>query len=701
MLREFYKDIKFDPMKELREIYKVTQGDTKSRGLIVTLILGDIVTPAGLHTMKFFAVKPDKTVVLADAAIDGDKFIIDFTNQVLAVPGVVVCSLVLYGTDGEKIADKKFKLIVESSLEDGAVISVNERGILDRAFELAEDIVPRLELLDLIALEGINSEYLTLKPELMQAKNDAITATGLANTATGQAVTATNATITATNQAVDKIGEMTTKITDVTNLSSAVTTAEGLRVSAETGRVSAESARVLAEIAREQNKTFKKYGVRRVLGATSPLLERLYDAVGKVANVPTDDGAAVNDFDALFPWSHIRECKIASGRVTYKGDPGYTALTVCDWVVEIPKFYLKIDQDATKRDIVISQYKDVGFWTPQVFRTETGAELDKIYVGRFKTGKDGASDVSRPGLFAENVRDLASFRTGAKAKGTGWQLLDLSYVQEVLYPLYMVESANLNSQSYLGNGLTSFRYVATDLAQLAETAVKRIVVTNAMATNYNVGEGMNIGTSQGAENIAFDRTIVSKTALAGGVNTEIVFDGAPVNIAVGNVLWQGAQKTGQTTTLVKPNGKLSGVSGRTSNKYRGLEDTFGNVYEWVDGILVSERIAQVCRKPSLYASSLTADYGPVGYTNSSADGYPSEMGWDGTYPEARFPISTGAGTTTGYCDYYFQNAGLRGACFGGLAGSTSGAGLFSWSLLNAPSYTSWNIGSRLLYKPLP
>ena len=265
----------------------------------------------------------------------------------------------------------------------------------------------------------------------------------------------------------------------------------------------------------------------------------------------------------------------------------------------------------------------------------------------------------------------------------------------------MVESANLNSQSYLGNGLTSFRYVATDLAQLAETAVKRIVVTNAMATNYNVGEGMNIGTSQGAENIAFDRTIVSKTALGDGINTELVFDGVAVNIAVGNVLWQGAQKTGQTTTLVKPNGKLSGVSGRTSNKYRGLEDTFGNVYEWVDGILVSERIAQVCRKPSLYASSLTADYGPVGYTNSSADGYPSEMGWDGTYPEARFPISTGAGTTTGYCDYYFQNAGLRGACFGGLAGSTSGAGLFSWSLLNAPSYTSWNIGSRLLYKPLP
>ena len=445
-------------------------------------------------------------------------------------------------------------------------------------------------------------------------------------------------------------------------------------------------------------RSLKKYGVRRVLGATSPLLERLYDSVGKIAQVPTDDGVAVNDFDAIYPWSLIRECKIASGRVTYKTDPGYDALTVCDWMVEVPKFYLRIAQDASKRDIVISQYRHAGFWLPQVFRTESGAELDKIYVGRFKTGKDGSTDVSRPGLFAENLRDLASFRAGARAKGAGWQQIDLSYVQEVLYPLYMIESATLHSQDYLGSGLTGFRYVATDLAKLAETGVNRIVVTNAAATNYNVGEGICIGTSQGSENIAFDRTILSKAALPDGLNTEIVFDGAAVNIAVGNVLWQGAQKTGQTVALTKPSGKLSGTAGRRSHKYRGLEDLFGNVYEWVDGVLISERIAQVCRKPSLYASTVTADYKPVGYTNWGMDGYPKEMGWDENFPEARFPVSIGAGTTTGYCDYYYQSTGLRGAYFGGGAGNGADAGLFYWHLRNAPTGTNWNIGSRLMYK---
>jgi len=448
-----------------------------------------------------------------------------------------------------------------------------------------------------------------------------------------------------------------------------------------------------------ESRSIKTYGARRTLGATSPVLTRIYDAIGKVANMPINDSVVVDDFENIFPWSHIKECKIVpiTNRVVYKGEPGYDLLTA-DWMVEIPKFYLNITQDATNRDISISQYRQKGFWTPQVFKTEAGVELDKIYVARFKTGKAGTTDVSRPSLFAENGRDLASFRTGAKAKGIGWQLTDLSFVQEVLYPLYSIEAATLHSQSYLGDGLTTFRYVATDTAQIAQTAVNRIVILNTVAGNYNVGEGVCIGTAQGAENIAFDRAITAKNQLD-ATNTEIIFDGAPVNIAVGNVLWQGAQKTGQTVNLVKPSGKLPGVGGRTSFKYRGMEDSFGNVYEWVDGVLINNNVAQICRKPSLYASTLTADYKPAGYANSNTNGYPTEMGFDNNFPEARFPISIGAGTTTGYCDYYYQDAGLRGVFFGGTALDGTVAGLFFWYLLNPPSSTSWGVGSRLLYKP--
>ena len=464
--------------------------------------------------------------------------------------------------------------------------------------------------------------------------------------------------------------------------------------------LTAQLADIETDVIDLQNRAIKTYGARRTLNATTPLLERIFDAAGKVANVPTDDGAAVNDFDNIFPWSHIRECKRdASGRIHYKGDPGYDLLTNVDWLIEIPKFYIRMERTTTTFDRAISEIKRAGFWVPSVFKRADGTECDKIYVGRFKTGIVDGVDVSRPGIFPENFRHLDSFRVGAKAKGPGWQLIDISYKTEVLDMLYIIESATLNSQVYLGNGLTTFRYVATDLAQIAETAVNRIVITNVMATNYNVGENICIGTSQGSENIARDRTIFSKAALPDGVNTEIVFDGDPVNIAVGNVLWQGAQKQGQTVNLTKPNGKLSGVSGRTSNKYRGMEDIFGNVYEWVDGVLISERIAQICKDPAKYASTLTMDYKPVGYTNLATDGYPLEMGFDSNFPEAIFPTTTGGGTTTGLCDYYYQNAGLRGALVGGLASVGALAGLFCWNLGGAPSLAYWAVGSRLLFKP--
>lgn len=153
--KQFYKKINFDIDNEIRTSYQATQGDTKSRGLLVDLIVGGVKTPVTTETMNFFALKPDGTRIITAGVKDGDKFRIDFTNQTFAVAGTLLCALVLYGTNGEKIADKKFKMTVDTSLEDGAIVSEDERSILDRAFDLASDIVPRLEALDVPLLENL------------------------------------------------------------------------------------------------------------------------------------------------------------------------------------------------------------------------------------------------------------------------------------------------------------------------------------------------------------------------------------------------------------------------------------------------------------------------------------------------------------------------------------------------------------------
>ena len=447
-----------------------------------------------------------------------------------------------------------------------------------------------------------------------------------------------------------------------------------------------------------ESKAVKQYGIRRTLNASSTLLERLNDGIGLVANVPTDDGAAQNDFDAVYPFSQIKECIIdATGRVHYKGDPTYAA-AIGDWMVEVPLYYVKDVRTETTQDEYFSAFKLDGYRIPKDFIREDGTVCQKIYYGRFKTGKDGTADVSRPGLVPSNYRDLASFRTGARAKGAGWQEIGINYVKDFLHKLYKIEFANLNSQTVFGPGITSVRYTSIDTAVLAETAVNRFVTTTAIAANFNVGNVVNIGTSLGGNNVASMRVITAINALDAS-NSEIVFDGAAVNIAIGNIIAMVAQKTGQTANLQKPSGKLSGISGRTSFKWRGIEDPFGNLYEWVDGVLINDNKGYICNKPSLFASSLTADYKPLSYTNANTDGYPFEMGYDENYPEAQFPIAVGAGSSTGYADYYYQNTGLRGACFGGSATNGAIAGLSFWLLNNSPSDGGWFLGGRLLFKP--
>lgn len=447
-----------------------------------------------------------------------------------------------------------------------------------------------------------------------------------------------------------------------------------------------------------ESKAIKQYGVRRTLNASSTLLERLNDGVGLVANVPTDDGTAQNDFDSVYPFNQIKECIIdATGRIHYKGDPTY-ATAIGDWMVEVPLYYVKDVRTATTQDEYFSAFKLDGYRIPKDFIREDGTVCQKIYYGRFKTGKDGTADVSRPGLVPSNYRDLASFRTGARAKGAGWQEVGINYVKDFLHKLTKVEFANLNSQTVFGPGITSVRYTATDTAVIAGTAVNRFVTTIAIASNFNVGNVINIGTTLGGNNVASMRVITAINALDAS-NSEIVFDGAAVNIAIGNIIAMVAQKTGQTANLQKPSGKLSGISGRTSFKWRGIEDPFGNLYEWVDGVLINDNKGYICNKPSLFASTLTADYKPLSYINANANGYPFEMGYDENYPEAQFPIAVGAGSSTGYADYYYQNPGLRGAFFGGNAAAGTFAGLFFWHLGDAPSAANWSLGGRLMYKP--
>ena len=277
---ENFRQIEFNPDKEISEVFRATQGDTKSQGFNVVVVLGGKKKVITTETMSFVAQKPDRTRVTDMAVKDGDGFKIELKNQVFAVPGVVVCTLVLRGANGEKLAGRQFKIFVAGSMEDGAIISEDEREILDRAFDLATVLIPEVERaiaeadtatgnanLKITEMDSVTTENTQRIDAAIATNTQLVTESIEANdTATDNAIQALETSVTqgeqsvatavqnaqiatqgaetATVNATSKIAEMDTLKTDLNQAETSRVQAENDRTTAETARVEAETTRV-------------------------------------------------------------------------------------------------------------------------------------------------------------------------------------------------------------------------------------------------------------------------------------------------------------------------------------------------------------------------------------------------------------------------------------------------------------------------
>lgn len=161
-----------------------------------------------------------------------------------------------------------------------------------------------------------------------------------------------------------------------------------------------------------------------------------------------------------------------------------------------------------------------------------------------------------------------------------------------------------------------------------------------------------------------------------------------------------AALTGGTDGVVASSGSM-GTSSSHQFVYRGIEDLWGNVWQLVDGVNINDNQAWVCDDAAQYQSDVFASpYQRLSYVNADTNGYVKEMGFDPNRPYAQFPIALGAGSTTYYSDYYYQNEGQRIARFGGDWAYGVYAGLSYWYPLSVSGSLHSSIGGRLLKKPL-
>ena len=153
--------------------------------------------------------------------------------------------------------------------------------------------------------------------------------------------------------------------------------------------------------------------------------------------------------------------------------------------------------------------------------------------------------------------------------------------------------------------------------------------------------------------------------------------------------------TGGTDSITTPSGQPTDrTNGGYQCKYRGIEDLWGNVWEFIDGISFSDTDVYMSNDPSDYgAGKITDTYKKVGVRpaesgnpqviepmQSNLQGYISKVG------------------TSNFGDYSWYASGGQILLVGGVWSAGSRGGLFCLDGDYGASFAGGNVGSRLCKK---
>lgn len=388
------------------------------------------------------------------------------------------------------------------------------------------------------------------------------------------------------------------------------------------------------------------------------IVNTLTDTYGLEWNKTTDSYTRLNDaegktrsyFDNIYPWAGIRRCVLNDlGQiVAYYGEAGFVEDGSTGQVmVRIPKFYYRAESFADGYRWYISPKPQGGFRVHPAF-IRNGVEKDCIYISAYE---GCLYDVSASS-YITNDAQVADFTagTGDKLSSIAGAKPCSGLTQNLTLPYARILAHNRGSGWELQDFLTSS---AIQLLYLIEYA------------NFN-------------SQATIGRGVVDKT------------DDGSTNMAV---------NTGATSSLGNASGKASGTDGLVSVSYRGIENFWGNIWTWVDGLNI-----QADHKPWIadyaFASDMfTSPYTYLNGTLANTSGYAKDILFNSSIDYGFLPTVVGGSETSYLCDNYYQATGNRVAMLGGSWVYGSAAGAFCWALSGDSSLRGRTVGARLLYIP--
>jgi hypothetical protein len=275
----------------------------------------------------------------------------------------------------------------------------------------------------------------------------------------------------------------------------------------------------------------------------------------------------------------------------------------------------------------------------------------------------------------------------------GYQTYENLYIGAFEAGLY-----DSSAGSYVGDGVT-YDYANDIMASVAGVQPLSgnsnhldIAEARQLAENRGSGWSLQYYTAREAINLLFYIEYAdynSQSSLSQGITN--------LDFGTGN----HSQNTGHTTGLGNSSGEVSitpengaiGAAATYPFSYRGIENYWGNIWEFVDGINIRDNEPYISNND--FQSDLFSEpYSSLGRTLPSSSGYGSGQVLDTDIGLSSLPISLNGSSSSYYCDYYYQNTGDRVALVGGYWGSGSRAGLAGWALYSSAANSGRAVGSR-------
>lgn len=163
-------------------------------------------------------------------------------------------------------------------------------------------------------------------------------------------------------------------------------------------------------------------------------------------------------------------------------------------------------------------------------------------------------------------------------------------------------------------------------------------------------------------------------------------------------------KTGTCDSVPNLTGVPAGTTGKVGVVYRGIEDLWGNIWEYVDGLNCNGNQYWICNNISQYADDTSTNYTRLSYNSTTSqitNQYITAVGYDSNNPAYMLPTAWSGGSGSTYYADTITTGGSGWHVVSRACDCNKGeyGGIFNIDTNITSSFSSAARGSRLLYIP--